>query len=58
MIVRPLALFDLDHTLLDYGGAINVWADEFIAHRNLAVKRSTYLVFAVWYQNGRTCRLS
>lgn len=44
--MRPLALFDLDDTLVDRHAALNEWAADFATTWGLDEKWSTYLVFA------------
>jgi HAD superfamily hydrolase (TIGR01549 family) len=50
--MRPLALFDLDNTLIDRRAAFNIWAQEFTAAHRLDDKALTFLVMADAHHRG------
>jgi HAD superfamily hydrolase (TIGR01549 family) len=50
--MRPLALFDLDNTLIDRQVAFNAWAEEFATAHRLDDKALTFLVMADAHHSG------
>jgi FMN phosphatase YigB (HAD superfamily) len=50
--VQPLALFDLDDTLIDRRAAFNAWAEEFAVAHGLDEAALTFLVFADAHHTG------
>lgn len=50
--MQPLALFDLDNTLIDRQAAFNAWAEEFVAAHHLDDKALTFIVMADAHHSG------
>jgi HAD superfamily hydrolase (TIGR01549 family) len=50
--MRPLALFDLDNTLIDRQAAFNAWAEEFAAAHHLDDRAVTFMVTADAHHSG------
>jgi HAD superfamily hydrolase (TIGR01549 family) len=50
--MQPLALFDLDDTLIDRRAAFNAWAEEFATAHKLDDKALTFLVMADAHHSG------
>ncbi|MGI5147271.1 HAD family hydrolase [Plantactinospora sp. CA-294935] len=50
--MRPLALFDLDNTLIDRRAAFNAWAEEFAAAHQLDDQALTFVVMAGAHHSG------
>jgi HAD superfamily hydrolase (TIGR01549 family) len=50
--MQPLALFDLDDTLIDRRAAFNAWAEEFAAAHDLDDKALTFIVMADAHHSG------
>ncbi|GAA5200679.1 HAD family hydrolase [Rugosimonospora acidiphila] len=50
--MRPLALFDLDDTLVDRRAAFNAWAEEFVTARGLDDKALTFLILGDAHHSG------
>lgn len=50
--MQPLALFDLDDTLVDRRAAFNAWAEEFAADHGLDDKALTFIVMADAHHRG------
>ncbi len=50
--MQPLALFDLDNTLIDRQAAFNAWAEEFAAAHHLDDKALTFMLMADAHHSG------